>query len=86
MTGPKSAEGAPPAPHQETAWLIGRVGPQWWTGRMGDEWTDAVDGTTLNPTKAAIRFARREDAERAIGWLVPKEHREFCQAEEHIWG
>ncbi len=77
-----TSDAAPPA---EIAWLIGRVGPQWWTGR-GDEWTVSVDGTTLNPTLCAIRFANRESAERAIGYLIPKEHREFCQAEEHIWG
>ncbi len=74
-------------PREETtAWLValGSSTPQWWTGR-GDEWTTDVDGTKLNPSKCAMRFARREDAERAIGWLVKEGTRDGCKAEEHIW-
>ncbi len=68
------------------AWLIalGSSTPQWWTGR-GDEWTPDVDGTRQNPAHCAMRFARREDAERAIGWLVKEGTRDGCKAEEHLW-
>lgn len=70
---------------RQTAWLIARVGRQWWTGR-GNEWTDAVDGGLHDTGRCAIRFARKEDAARAIGWLVDAQHQDFCHAEEHVWG
>lgn len=77
---------APPTPKEEIAWLValGSMPPQWWTGR-GDEFTTEIDGTRLNPTRCAMRFARREDAERAIGWLVKDGTRDGCRAEEHLW-
>jgi hypothetical protein len=73
-------------PQEQIAWLValGCSPPRWWTGR-GDEWTDAVDGTTGNPACSAMRFARREDAERAIGWLLDKTLSRGCKAEEHLW-
>lgn len=81
---PPSAGVTPP--QEQTAWLValGSSPPQWWTGR-GDEWTDSVDGTWLHSTRCAIRFARKEDAERAIGWLLDKNLARGCKAEEHIW-
>ncbi len=71
---------------EQTAWLValGSSPPRWWTGR-GDEWTDSVDGTVQHPANCAIRFARREDAERAIGWLLEKNLARGCKAEEHLW-
>lgn len=71
---------------EQTAWLValGSMPPTWWTGR-GDEWTPDVGGTKLHPAQCAIRFARREDAERAIGWLIEKTLARGCKAEEHIW-
>lgn len=77
----------PPQAKEEIAWLIalGSSTPQWWTGRGDNEWTAEVDGTQRNPAHTAIRFARKEDAERAIGWLVKEGTRDGCKAEEHIW-
>lgn len=72
---------------EQTAWLVEiqpAGGPQWWTGR-GDEWTAEVDGTKLNPAHGAMRFSRREDAERAIGWLIDKNLARGCKATEHLW-
>jgi hypothetical protein len=71
---------------EQVAWLValGSSTPQWWTGR-GDEWTTDVDGTLHHAAKCAMRFARKEDAERAIGWLVKEGTRDGCKAEEHIW-
>ncbi len=71
---------------EQIAWLValGSTPPQWWTGR-GDEWTADVDGTRLHRARCAIRFARREDAERAIGWLLDKTLARGCKAEEHLW-
>jgi hypothetical protein len=91
-SGPQSlsAAGSSPADShpntEQIAWLValGSSTPQWWTGR-GDVWTDAVDGTQRNPARCAIRFARKEDAERAIGWLVKEGTRDGCKAEEHLW-
>jgi hypothetical protein len=63
----------------ETAWLVelGCLPPQWWTGRAGDMFSgDAND---------AMRFARREDAEVAIAWLVEPGTRRGCKALEHMW-
>ncbi len=72
---------------EEKAWLVEiqpSGGPQWWTGR-GDEWTPYVDGSQRNPTLSAMRFAREEDANRAIGWLVDKGVARGAKATEHIW-
>ncbi len=71
---------------ESVAWLValGSSPPQWWTGR-GHEFTSDVDGTRLNPANCAIRFARKEDADRAIGWLIKEGTRDGCKSEEHIW-
>ncbi len=75
----------------DMGWLVelGCSPPRWWTGR-GDEWTLHVDGTPCSCSgphgaDSAIRFARREDAERAIGWLVKEGTRDGCKATEHMW-
>lgn len=72
---------------ETVAWLValGSSPPQWWTGRGPNEWTLSVDGTSRFPADCAMRFARREDAERAIGWLVKEGVRDGCKAEGHIW-
>ena len=73
---------------EQIAWLVEiqpEGGPRWWTGR-GNEWTSAVDGTKENPTCFAIRFARKEDAQRAIGYLLPDKGTAFAaKASEHLW-
>jgi hypothetical protein len=63
----------------ETAsgWLIelGSDPPRWWQGRGSSLFThDAFE---------AMRFARAEDAQRAIAWLVEKGVHEGCKAVEH---
>ena len=75
------------ATREKTAWLValGSSPPRWWTGRGPNQWTDYVDGSTRFPADHAMRFARREDAERAIGWLVKEGVRDGCKAEEHLW-
>jgi hypothetical protein len=63
----------------DTAWLVelGSDPPQWFEGRSEDNFvTDANE---------AMRFARREDAQRAIGWLVAPGVRRGCKATEHMW-
>jgi len=79
-------EGDIEPPKEHVAWLValGSSPPQWWTGR-GNEFTDSVDGTVAHPARCAIRFARREDAERAIGWLIDQKIVLGCKAEEHLW-
>ena len=72
---------------EEIGWLVelGSSPPRWWEGRptsilgmrSGNEFTFVAAD--------ALRFARREDAERAIGWLVEKGTRDGCKAVEHLW-
>ncbi len=71
----------------ESGWLIelGSNPPRWWEGRpsalLGVRQADPF----TPDAGQAIRFARREDAERAIGWLVQEGVREGCKATEHMW-
>lgn len=64
----------------EQAWLVeGKIGcvPRWWTG-LGVQFSDA---------NSAIRFSRREDAERAIRSMLPRDHVIVFEvrATEHQW-
>ncbi len=60
----------------ESGWLVelGSDPPRWWDGRSRLFTSDAFD---------AIRFARAEDAQRAIAWLVEKGVHEGCKAVQH---
>lgn len=64
---------------EQFAWLIelGSMPPQWFTGRFSQDFTtDAND---------AIRFAREEDARRAIFYMVDPNVARGCKAVEHGW-
>ena len=62
----------------EFAWVIedtSLANLQYWTGRGADGWSfDHAD---------AMRFSRKEDAERALGWIVPARH--YTRVAEHGW-
>lgn len=60
----------------ETAWLIERPNGFWWAG--------AYDSDFSPSHEAAIRFSRREDAERVIRGLM-RHHPTPPIATEHIW-
>jgi hypothetical protein len=64
----------------EIGWLIERngMGPL----RVINYW-DGV-GFTMDST-AALRFARKEDAERAMEANVPFTERRGCRPTEHMW-
>lgn len=64
---------------EQFGWLVelGCSPPKWWAGQNPYYFT-----TDANE---AMRFSRREDAERAIGWLVAPGWREGCRALEHGW-
>ena len=51
----------------EFAWLIEFPGsrPAWWDGRGPD--TGVLDASD------AVRFARKEDAERVLAWIVTRD-------------
>ena len=57
----------------EFAWLIEGNGPRYWDGRNLE--------TMVMDHNDAVRFARKQDAERVISWLLNKELR----AVEHGW-
>lgn len=59
----------------EFAWLIEGKGPQYWDGRG----TDTAAMTYKHDD--AVRFARPQDADRVIHWLLNQEYR----AVEHGW-
>ena len=65
----------PPAP-TESGWLIEFTGgaPSWWDGRGPD--------TGMFDANEAVRFARREDAERVLYWIVT---RRPAIVTEHLW-
>jgi hypothetical protein len=62
-----------------SAWLIecgdGHPPTTYWTGKGIDAWSLRVDD--------AMRFERREDAERALHWIVPPRHN--THSAEHVW-
>lgn len=76
----KQTSEIPPSHAEQIGWLVelGCSPPMWWTGRSH---------TPFSPNaNAAIRFARREDAECAIAYLVKEGTRDGCKATEHLWG
>lgn len=72
-------------PQEERAWLVelqtaGSATARWWTGAR---WKGVM---LFEPdANKAIRFARRCDAEQAIGWLVSEGTKDGITATEHIW-
>lgn len=62
----------------ETAWLIETGDHMYWNGRHANS-----DGFTNDPNDA-VRFARFEDSERVIHWLMNKD-RVFLVSREHAW-
>lgn len=66
----------------ETAWVIEGTGdgsPTYWDGKDADSPFFTTDHTE------AIRFARKEDAERAKYWLLPEVLRGVVASREHGW-
>lgn len=64
--------------NDKTGWLIETGDHKYWDGR-------AADGTAFTSEHLeAVRFARKEDADRIINWLLEK-HRVFLVAREHSW-
>ena len=59
----------------ETAWLIEYGNGSYWDGR-GEE-------TGMRDVNDAVRFARREDAERVCHWIVKQ--RGGARVTEHMW-
>ena len=60
------------------AWLIETGDHMYWTGRRADMTSFTSDHMD------AVRFARKEDADRLIGWLLNEFH-VFLVAREHGW-
>jgi len=60
----------------KSVWLIEGAGV-YWCGRSPDDFQ--------NKTEEAVRFARQEDAERVLGWIVPEQMRRLCRTVEHVW-
>lgn len=63
---------------QESGWLIETGDHKYWNGKHADQ-----DGFTHDPNDA-VRFARFEDGERVIHWLMQKFH-VFLVTREHGW-
>jgi hypothetical protein len=57
-------------------WLIEGAGVYWRGHSPSNFGADAND---------AVRFARREDAERILHWIVPESQRILCRTAEHVW-
>lgn len=63
---------------RETAWLIETGDHMYWDGKKANS-----DGFTHDPNDA-VRFARFEDSERIIHWLMEKD-RVFLVSRQHVW-
>jgi hypothetical protein len=77
------------ATQEETAWLIESVGGRWGTGYF---WKGVGEYETWGVLAEAVRFTRKEDAERVIASLHLKNKRQYghrfkaeYEACEHIW-
>ena len=62
----------------EIAWLIETGDYKYWNGRHANQ-----DGFTHDPSDA-VRFARFEDGERVIYWLM-KEYSVFLATRQHVF-
>ncbi len=63
---------------EETGWLIETGDHKYWNGKRADQ-----NGFTHDPNDA-VRFARFEDGERVIHWLMEK-FNVFLVTREHVW-
>ncbi len=63
---------------RETGWLIETGDHKYWNGKHAD-----ADGFTHDPNEA-VRFARFEDGERIVHWLMGK-YSVFLVTREHVW-
>jgi hypothetical protein len=63
---------------RDTAWLIETGDHKYWNGKRADQ-----DGFTHDPNDA-VRFARFEDSERVIYWLL-EQFKVFLVSREHAW-
>lgn len=63
---------------RETAWVIETGDHKYWNGKAANQ-----DGFTHDPNDA-VRFARFEDGERIIYWLM-EEFKVFLVTREHVW-
>jgi hypothetical protein len=63
---------------EELAWLIETGDHKYWNGRHAN-----ADGFTSDPNDA-VRFARFEDSERVIYWLMEK-FKVFLVSRQHKW-
>jgi hypothetical protein len=62
--------------NDQEVWLI--EGAQvYWCGRSPNDF-----GKDVNE---AVRFARQEDAERVLHWIVPEQMRLLCRTTGHMW-
>lgn len=61
-----------------TGWLIETGDHKYWDGRAADSTAFTSDHLE------AVRFSRREDADRVIHWLLQK-FNVFLVAREHSW-
>lgn len=65
-------------PADQLGWLIETGDHQYWNGKKANS-----DGFTHDPNDA-VRFARFEDSERVIHWLM-SEYRVFLVSRQHSW-
>ncbi len=61
---------------EREAWVI-EGGTVYWRGRSPDDFTADIS--------QAVRFARPEDAERVLHWIVPEKMRALCRTAKRVW-
>lgn len=63
----------------ERGWLIEKLGDHvWWTGSHMAPWSHNADN--------AVRFSRREDAQRVLKFIIEEQHTTMYDCTEHSWG
>ncbi len=65
---------------RQVAWVIETGAGTYWAGREHDDFTEDHND--------AVRFARRDDAERVRCWLIQSRNKSLslaCRASEHVW-
>lgn len=87
----------PAAPADETGWLIEmKIDAHllWWCGEFDstEEWSSRLIARMVNDANKAVRFARREDAQRALDGLFAarpcplfRRAPELYSVQEHMW-
>lgn len=62
----------------ERGWLIGKCNEHvWWTGSHIVPWSHNAHD--------AVRFSRREDAQRVLKFIIEEEHHTMYDVTEHSW-